>query len=153
MQYSMSWAAYVGRFHPVAVHFPIALLLAAALADVLGRIKGYAHLAHAAHFCSKIGALGALFAAPLGWLAAATAPVPYEPAWLLSAHRWSGIATTITACLAAGCACMQERRASTKTARLFRVSLYAAAIAAAAAGHWGGMLTYGEHYFTWDYSR
>lgn len=139
MQESVTWVEYLGRFHPIVVHFPIALLPAAALADLLSHKKNWAQLANAGRFCVVLGAAGALLAAPLGWMTAATAQAPYEPAWLLTAHRWSGVATAVLAGFAA----------VSGAKRIYRTALYAAAIAVIAAGHFGGMLVYGEHYFAW----
>ncbi|MDE2038401.1 MAG: DUF2231 domain-containing protein [Elusimicrobia bacterium] len=75
-------------WHPAAVHFPIALLLAglaAALASSRG--KGKSCLADAASWLLWLGTASAWAAAGLGLLAAKTAPhVP--PAWrTLAEHR------------------------------------------------------------------
>ncbi|MBE7560308.1 hypothetical protein HS125_15750 [bacterium] len=48
---------FVGKLHVVVVHFPIALLLAAALAE-LGVMLGYGGLSGATRFCLVLGAAG-----------------------------------------------------------------------------------------------
>lgn len=143
-----SWPAYLGRFHPVAVHFPIALLIAAAVADALSLKPEYARVELAARFCLVFGAAGAAIAAPLGWMTAATATVPYEPAWLLTAHRWSGIAAAGLAVLSAIAAQRRSRSDSRSLVWLYRSALYASALTVAIAGHFGGLLVYGENYFS-----
>ena len=77
--------------HPVAVHFPIALLLAGFAAAVLGRRREAA--AQAAPWLLWAGTLSAWAAMGLGLLAAKTAPhVP--PAWeTLNLHQTLGFWT------------------------------------------------------------
>ena len=60
--------AWGGRFHPALVHFPIALLCAAAIAEILLAITGLGLFREAVRFCVWGGALGAVGAGLLGWL-------------------------------------------------------------------------------------
>ncbi|PKP72115.1 MAG: hypothetical protein CVT83_01520, partial [Alphaproteobacteria bacterium HGW-Alphaproteobacteria-5] len=78
---------WLGRFHPAAVHFPIAMLLGAALAELLSlRFEsGFFH--NAARFSLWLGALGALGAASLGWLYGGFRVADEET--LLTFHRWN----------------------------------------------------------------
>ena len=62
-----AWILWIGRLHPMWVHFPIALLLVAALAELLAGRFGDARFAFAARFSLWGGTVGALVAAPLGW--------------------------------------------------------------------------------------
>lgn len=56
--------------HPMLVHFPVALLLASVLFDVLGLIRRDERLHFAAHYTLVAGVAGGLFAAVSGFLAA-----------------------------------------------------------------------------------
>lgn len=57
---------YVGKFHPLVVHFPIALILVAALAEFLFLRTRRQFFTDAARFSIAVGAV----AASLGWAAA-----------------------------------------------------------------------------------
>lgn len=140
-------ASYLGRYHPLAVHFPIALLLAAALAEGLAIGRGEPGPAPAARFCAALGAAGALVAAPLGWMAAATAADPYEPAWALALHRWGGVATAALALAAV----LTASRAGAAPAwrRFYRGALFSGAAVVAVTGHFGVLLAYGMRYLSW----
>jgi len=83
----------LGELHSAVVHFPIAMLLSAALSEALLAATGRAGLRHVTRFVIWIGALGAVSAAPLGWLAAKT--LEDVPARLLAWHRWLGISTAL----------------------------------------------------------
>jgi len=81
---------WLGRTHPLVVHFPIAFFPAALVVAVMGRRKQ----AYAApvQFLVVTGGLIAPVAAAFGWLAASGA----EPDALLEAHRWLGTGIGIT---------------------------------------------------------
>ena len=139
---------WLGRFHPMLVHFPIALLLAAAVAEALAMLTGASGLAAAARFCLWGGALGALVAAPLGWANAAAVADSYVgfSVELLLYHRWIGIGTAVSAGLALG-ASIRARRAGDPTwTRTYRVLLFLSALLVSIAGHLGGSLIYGWEY-------
>src|SRR5215469_7028964 len=87
-------AERLGEIHSAIVHFPIAMLLSAAFSEALLAATGRASFRHATRFLIRVGALGAVSAAPLGWLAAAT--VEDVPERLLAWHRWLGVSTTLS---------------------------------------------------------
>ena len=66
-------AAFAGRFHPLLVHFPIALLLLAALLRAIEtRLSWFDDLGDSAYRWSRLvlalGALSAVASASTGWL-------------------------------------------------------------------------------------
>ena len=137
---------WLGGFHPVVVHFPVGLLLAAALAELLSILTRWDGLRSAARFCLILGALGAAAAAPLGWFDAMFDDRGGLPLFL---HRWLGVSAAV---LAAGAVLLNEidRRAASPTARLlFRVVLFLNGAVVAAAGHFGGVLVHGPEYYQW----
>src|SRR5688572_4499914 len=90
----------LGRLHPLLVHFPIALLLAALVAELRRpRATGPSEAgpSEAGGYCLALGTLGALLAALTGWLFAAHDP-PGMPGMLFW-HRWTGVATAAAALL------------------------------------------------------
>ena len=138
----------IGRLHPMVVHFPIALLLAAALAEFLSVRKRSAEFAFAARFCLWTGALGAIVAASLGWADALGVEESYSgfPLELLGYHRWAGTLTALVATLALWACERANRRDDAKWRRLHRGGLGLAVLLVTVAGHLGASLIFG-----WDY--
>src|SRR6266478_3446735 len=60
--------AWFGRFHVLVIHFPIALLAAAALAEAIEAWRGSWIPSPVVRFCVFLGAGSALAAVALGWL-------------------------------------------------------------------------------------
>ena len=132
---SLEW---ISRFHVVVVHFPIALLLAAAFAEAMSMWRGMTELSPVARFCVRLGAASAIAAAALGWTRASFSP---DASAVLALHRWTGTAAGICSLAAVGLS-FQHRR-------LFRASLFISAVLVGLAGHLGGLTVYGESYFRW----
>ncbi len=135
---------WVGKLHPSIVHFPIALLLAAALAEVLV-LLGARGLQPTVRFCVVLGFLGAAAAASIGWLAGEFALQTKEPQ--LSWHRWLGVSTAVLALLLLLASEVRARREgpSPWTART-RWLLLLTAVVVSVTGHFGGILTHGADY-------
>lgn len=140
------WVRRVGRLHPMVVHFPIALLLAAALAELLAMVTRSVHFAFAARFCLWTGSIGAVVAAALGWVAAQSFSGGEADADLLWVHRWLGVTTAVLALVALGACERAHRRDSPRWRWAYRATLGLGSLVVGAAGHWGAALVYG-----WDY--
>jgi uncharacterized membrane protein len=125
----------LGELHAAVVHFPIAMLLSAALSEVLLVTTGRQSFCHITRFAIWLGALGALSAAPLGWLAAKA--VEDAPELLLNWHRWLGVSTALwsLATLWAG-----ERAKNSRV--LLRCLIGCAALLVAITGYLGGELVH-----------
>lgn len=130
------WRSWLGRLHPAVVHFPIGLLIAAVIADLLRRRP-------AACFCLCVGAIGAVLACALGWIAGEA--VPGTKLEELDRHRWTGVAVAVYAALMA---VVYPRLTGRDGApRLLpRILLVVLLILVSLAGHWGGELTWGAGY-------
>jgi hypothetical protein len=138
---------WLGRFHIPAVHFPIALLAAAALGEVWAAWRAVRIPESAVRFGVLLGAGGAVFAATLGWLHADLGGYGSADSQVLSLHRWIG---TTAALWAVGIALLSERDARRQQrSTCFRIMLWFGAVLAAAAGHLGGTLVHGEGFFNW----
>src|SRR5690348_13756299 len=57
------WAQFIGRFHPLAVHFPIALLLLVPVLELAGRSTRSAYLRLSVGFVLGLATIGATGAA------------------------------------------------------------------------------------------
>jgi uncharacterized membrane protein len=137
---------WLGKFHVVTVHFPIALLLAAAVAELWALGRGARLPLPAVRFCVLLGAAGAAVAAVLGWLLAWGGYGAGSPR-LLALHRWLG---TTAALLAVGSAVLSEADARAGRRRpWFRILLFLGALLVGVAGHLGGTLVHGEDFFDW----
>lgn len=128
----------LGRLHPVAAHFPIALLLAAAIAELMLLARPSTGLEVTSRFLVAGGAAGAVVAALLGWTAGG---------WRLSdrsetlgLHRWNGTAIAALAILATWLAFRSERRTA------LRVVLLVLAVAIVAQGYLGGEMVFGPNH-------
>ena len=116
----------------------IALLTAAALAELLFMRTHSVVFRHAVLFCVRFGSVAAILAATLGWFFAGFHIVDEE--WVMTAHRWTG---TATALLAGGVLYLLERaeastvRAVEARAR-FRVAFFCIASLVGATGFLGG---------------
>ncbi len=124
------WVSWIGRFHLVVVHFPIALLLAALVLH-LRRGPGAAGTG-SARTCAAWGAASAVLAALLGWAYASPGGGGEEPLSNIWIHRWAGVA-------AAGCAVLALMRPR---------ALVAAALLVCVAGHYGARMVHGNGYLS-----
>lgn len=130
-------AVAFGRLHMVLVHFPVALLLAAAALACWPR-RRQDHEA-ASGWCLVLGLAGALSAAGTGWVLGELEPPGRAHADTFWWHRAAGLLTAGAALLA----WLARRRPA-----LGRAALLAAAALAGATGHLGGELVHGAGYLT-----
>jgi uncharacterized membrane protein len=137
----------LGPLHVVVVHFPIALLIVAAIAEVWSAGRRNRTPSPSVHFCVLLGAAGAVAAAALGWLHARNgygAEMPH----ILMMHRWLGTATAVWA-TGTELLCEWDERRGVRS-YWFRASLFIAALLVGASGHLGGLLVHGEDFFSPD---
>jgi uncharacterized membrane protein len=135
----------VGPLHVVSVHFPIALLIAAAMGELWSGWRGRRTPAPPVRFCVWLGTAGALAAAALGWFHAGNGYGAGMPQ-TLGLHRWIG---TVAALWSVGTAWLSEwdeRRGM--RSHWFRVWLFIGAVLVGVSGHLGGVLVHGEGFFT-----
>jgi uncharacterized membrane protein len=135
-------AAYLGRFHVLVIHFPIALLIAGAGAEVWG-VLGRRVPMEVVRFCVAIGAAGAVVAAGLGWLHAMDEwGLAWSARWT---HRWLGTAAGV---VAAGVLVLSERDARRRVrSGAGRAAIVLGALLVGVAAHFGGIMTHGASYF------
>jgi uncharacterized membrane protein/mono/diheme cytochrome c family protein len=142
--------AWLGNLHMPAVHFPIALLLCALLAEILGGITGRDSFKTVVRFCLWVGFLSAVPAAALGWARAEHAVLSGDlKQWTLAWHRWLGVATASWALVAAGLSEIRFRKDSRGARAGARLAIALAALLAGVTGAFGGALVYGWHHYAW----
>jgi uncharacterized membrane protein len=135
--------AFVGRLHPMLIHFPIALVIAAALAEGAAIVTADEGWRTVAVRNVRAGAVFALLATVAGWRLALAPGMELSP--LVEWHRWLGTVAAGVA-LAAALAAGGVRRRSALSVRIYRIALCAAGILVAVTGHVGGLLVWGANF-------
>lgn len=132
----------LGNLHPIAVHFPIALVILAALAHLLGRLLGGSELLeHGARLNLLAAALAAPVAAILGLISGGWEDPATAAGSLLGDHRQLGLLAALAVPVAAF---IHERaRRRDEPSLLETLAILGAAGLVATAGHLGGQLVYG----------
>lgn len=148
---SFSLMQWLGRFHPMVVHFPIALLLMAAAAELLLILTSASQFAFAARFCLWGGAASAMLAAALGWVDAQGVVESYTgfAERVLYFHRWVGVSTALVAGLTLLTGELSARSSDGQWKRAYRGLLFFCALLVSVAGHLGASLIYGWEYLSW----
>lgn len=142
---------WLGKFHPLAAHTPIAMTMAAAIAEMLFLKYRSPALTGASRFSMVLGALGAVATAGLGWLMA----IGHSSSELLENHRWAGTiaaAATIPIALLGEWAARRAHRANVDwhgfSRWVFRIGVFAIAGLVGFAAHIGGLVHWGEDFFS-----
>ena len=132
---------FTGIFHPLIVHFPVALLTLAAIVEML-RLKFRKEIsADVTLVCLLISAGGAIASAVVGW---ARAPMLKADDTLM-VHRWLGVVLTVMTVALAGVAIAGRRRPGSASLRWTEtIGVFVAAGLVALVGHLGAELTHGE---------
>jgi uncharacterized membrane protein/mono/diheme cytochrome c family protein len=131
------FSQFIGRFHPLAVHLPIALVLLVGVLECAGLFRSGKHLQAGAGFVLALAAAGALVAVFLGWMLGRSGG--YEGG-LVTRHMWGGI--SLAAVLLLCCAIRGWN------AKLYGVGLFATVGLMAWTSDQGGRLTHGEGFLT-----
>ena len=127
----------VGRTHPILVHFPVALLVVAAISELGGLFKKSSEVSAMARGLVWF-ALPATFAASFaGWTMSEREPISRVMASTLEWHRWTAVGV-----LALTFLCVLLRNRTTP----FRATLFCGAIGVGVTGHFGGTMSWGEGY-------
>lgn len=131
---------WLGRLHPVVVHFPIAFFPAALFTAIVGRRRPA--FAAPVQFFVIAGGIIAPIAAILGWFDAMTA----DSGPLLTVHRWLGTAIGIGAIPLAIWAWRKPAQ-DRGTGMIVALSVITAAIIVQ--GWYGGALVHGMDHMNW----
>jgi uncharacterized membrane protein len=86
-----SRAQFIGRFHPLTVHFPIALILIVPLLEWAGRNRRFPYLRSSVDFLLALAMLSSLVAVTLGWCLARNGGYSGR---LVIQHMWGGLSVS-----------------------------------------------------------
>jgi len=135
-------AQFIGRFHLLVIHFPIALILLVPVLEIARRTRLFGDLSPSIDFILALATLSAIIAASLGWCLARSGNYSGR---LVTQHMWGGV------CVAALCwlCWMLHGRAAERRCDVF----YACALLLAVGlvswtGYRGGQLSQGENHLT-----
>jgi uncharacterized membrane protein len=130
---------FLGRFHPLLVHLPIAILVLVPLMELLGRGPKRAHLKPAAGMLLSLAALVSYFTALDGWLLAWSGGYRGHD---VTIHMWVGVA------FAAACGAAARARCANAPRGAYPALLAVAFGLMVGAGHYGGAISHGDGYLT-----
>jgi mono/diheme cytochrome c family protein len=136
----------VGKFHLLLIHFPIALLVAAGVAEVVSAVRRSNVPSLAVRFCLSLAAVAVVPTVVLGWIHAGSGYGAGSPDLLLT-HRWLGTATGVCVIGTAVWAESDARRG--RRSRGFRTALTAGIALVIAAAHVGGLMVHGGDFLEW----
>jgi uncharacterized membrane protein len=137
---------WLGKFHLLLLHFPIALLIAAGVGEVVSIWRGYRIPSEVVQFCLSLAAFAVVPAVALGWLHAAAGNGVTSPQ-LLNVHRWLG---TFAGVWVFGTALGARRDARRGVrSRGVRTALVVGILLVVFSAHLGGLMTHGRDFFDW----
>ncbi|WP_421789226.1 DUF2231 domain-containing protein [Hyphobacterium sp.] len=133
--------AKAGALHSVAVHFPIALVLVAALAHAIGLTTGRPGYAETVRFLVWTAAFGGFAAGVLGW--AHAGPAASTETGIMSIHRWLGSGLAVGLFALAGSVEWHRRTQNAVAFWTMNLILFLAVLAVLTNAFLGGSLAHG----------
>jgi len=140
---------WIGRFHPVSTHFPVALMFVAVFAEGIAWFTRRDSWLQTVRFLVVLAALGALSAAVLGWINAYFASYTGQLAPILKWHRWLGTGTALWSLVCASLVMISECREGSDERKRFRGALLLGAALVGISGFLGSALIYGLDHYAW----
>ena len=134
------WAQFLGNFHPLVVHLPIAFVLLVPILELAGRNARFAYLRESAPFVLLLAIISAAVAALLGWCLARSGGYSGP---LIAQHMW-GAASLLALCWI----CWLSRRRGGRLKTLYSTALLASIAVVAWTGYRGGQISLGEDHLT-----
>jgi uncharacterized membrane protein len=134
------WLQFIGRFHPLVVHFPIALFLLVPILEIAGRRPRFAYLRLSVNFVLGLATLGATTAATLGWCLARSGGYSGR---LITQHMWGGVLLSIICWF---CWTLRTRLRELRAAYAIALALGVGLVAWT--GYRGGQLSLGQNHLT-----
>jgi uncharacterized membrane protein len=135
---------WIGKFHLLMLHFPIALILAAGFGEVRSFWKRNPIPSESVRYCLWLGALAAIPTVGLGWLFAAAGNGLASPQ-ILTAHRWLGTTNAVLLLITAICSERDVHRGERSVG--VRLLLMCGVLLTGLTAHLGGSLAHGGDFF------
>ena len=135
---------FFGRLHPLAVHFPVALLLLTAILELSTYKKFNSPLRPGIQILLIAGIISSLISAIFGILLSGNA----EYGENLILHQWLGICTAFLGIIVWFLHQRVLVKNQTQHIKTYRFALFMTALGVMAAGHFGASLTHGDDYLS-----
>jgi uncharacterized membrane protein/mono/diheme cytochrome c family protein len=136
---------FLGRLHPIAVHFPVSLLLFAAVLELF-TLKNFDTSSRTGiRLLLAAGTIAAIISAIMGLLLVKEGGYEFQ---ISNIHQWAGIATAFFSAITWFVSNSIHKKDKRSWIKLYRVFLFISAIGVAIAGHFGASLTHGKDYIT-----
>lgn len=132
---------FLGALHPGIVHFPIALLGVAAFLEFLQILR---KKPEAAPGTTSLAYLAAAAAIPASFFGFMLADYEGSEGSLIDLHKWTGVASTVVAVIAALLA--TRAKSSPGAVKALRLALIVGATLVLSTGYLGGELVFGENH-------
>lgn len=136
---------FLGRLHPLIVHFPISLLIIAALLELISLRNFQSKYRAGISLLVLIGSISAILSAAFGYQLAQEQGTSGST---LDLHQQLGIATAFLSSLLLFALSRVSKNNQKPRILVFRSVLFLAAIGVSITGHFGGSLTHGEDFLT-----
>ena len=136
---------FLGRLHPLIVHFPIALLVLALILEIYSWKRRDPSIRSGLSIILILGACSALVAAVFGLLLKDQDEYNSNT---LTLHQWSGIATFVVAFASLYFFRLSHKRNNKQLTFFYRALLGLSVIGVTIAGHLGASLAHGSDYLT-----
>jgi len=146
LQYMAFWLwDFLGHLHPLAVHFPVALLLFAAVLELFTLKNFNSQLRSGIDALLIAGSVSAVISAVLGWLLYRDGDYS---GGVLTLHQWIGFATAALGLVTLFFLYQIRKKDKFKQVKIYRGLLFSTAIGVSVAGHFGANLTHGSDFLT-----
>lgn len=136
---------FFGRLHPLTVHFPVTLLLMAAILELFTLKNFNSKLRTGINILLTIGVLTAIISVVFGLLLARNGDYGKD---ILNIHQWTGIATATLGTISLLFLFRIQKKNQFGFIKPYRVLLLTAGLGVCIAGHFGASLTHGSDYLS-----
>jgi len=133
---------FLGRFHLLAVHLPIALLVLVPVMELAGRSRHFPYLLPSADFMLSVAICGAIVAGAFGWCLARSGGYSGP---LVTQHMWGGVSVSIAAW---SCWLVRARSSESHLDPIYAIALLATVGLVSFTGYRGGQVSQGENHLT-----
>ena len=137
------WGAFLGRFHPVVVHFPIVLVMIPLLLEGAARFFREDAFLKPVPLFWALAAVSCMAAVVAGYLLYASGEYAGD---LIRRHLWAGVALVILVLVTALVSILPNVRSSLHWNRAYLGGALLTNLMVVYAGHLGGSLTHGEDF-------
>jgi len=134
------WLQFIGRFHPLLVHFPVALFLLVPILEIFGRSARFTYLRLSVDFVFALATLAAASAMLLGWCLGRSGGYSGT---VISQHMWGGVGLSIVCWV-----CWMMRSRMRELSATYAVALALGVGLVAWTGYRGGQLSLGPNHLT-----